>query len=226
MRRGRVIFVVILTLALVSLLTTSSVGCILKNNCSTGFRRWFYGGDVEVNYHSSAVLGDNETAWSYLYSLYYLNPGRYQVSFDIKNELSPIPYGNDSPPYAFLDSFYASIFFRDDPGTPEPEQGYQLIPLFDLDANGITNNCGDISASSLGSEWLHFSMTFENTHHYVAPVFELFDWNYNSDDSHVTVANICVSQVPLPSSLILFSGALSLLFWRRNLGSKAFHRRI
>ena len=203
--------------ALIGLTIVSPCGsCVAPPPCWSGFRQWFFGGDVSVDYHKNAVLGDNGVAWSYLYAFYELDPGIYRVQFDLKNDLSDVPYDSSAkPPYAFVDSFYASVFFRDDPVPAGCPDCYELEPLFDMDYTGVFNNHGFIGPSQLGPDWLHFSMVLENDYHYMAPVFELFDWNYISNDSHVTISNLCVTQVPIPSSLLLLGTALIWLLERR-----------
>jgi hypothetical protein len=187
-------------------LQASGIPCCIPPD---GVRGWYYRGDVTVDYGTdTAVLGDNGATWSYAYQFYQLDPGIYTIDVDFKNGLSPEPPAG--PPFGFIDSFFGTLVFKDDPDGCT--SCYEKRPMFDLDSNGVYNNFGSVSASSLGGEWTHFQMTFENTHGYLMPTFELFELNGINNDSRVQVAAVCVAPIPLPSSLLLLgSGLLGLL---------------
>jgi hypothetical protein len=134
----------------------------------------------------------------------------YRISFDFKNELSPVPYDVDSGQFAFLDSFYATLYFVNSCSKFNLETCSfdYVLPLFDLDYNGPFNNHGNISQSIRGGDWLHFDMVFANHFHKVIPTFELFDLNYINDDSEVLIADVSISQVPIPGTILLLGAGL------------------
>ena len=180
-----------------------AAACPDDNGCCFEFRNTIQGGDVETN-PPWITLGDNSETWSYFYSLNPLSPGRYNIDFDFKNDLSGVSAPPPAPPFAFVDTFYATLLFRDDKTPPNCNDCYEFIPMFDLDANGVFNDLfGTISKRPENDGWLHFSMAFENMHAYVIPGFELIDWNCIDNDSRVQIANACISRVPIPSAFLL-----------------------
>jgi hypothetical protein len=72
----------------------------------------------------------------------------------------------------------------------------QAISLFDLDATGSANVTGSIGPSSKGANWSLFSLTFDNTHGFVVPAFDLRDLNLVNDDSAVALDNVTLVEVP------------------------------
>jgi hypothetical protein len=95
--------------------------------------------------------------------------------------------------------------------------------LFDLDASGLT--IWDTSVSRgpsdppLSTDWVHFSVVFDNTYAYAAPTFELFNANSQQGDSSVLVDNVRVrAAIPEPAPILLLATVL-LAFtttrWRR-----------
>jgi len=183
----------------------SPISCPDNDDCCFDLRRIIQGGDVTID-PPLITFGDNGEVWSYLYSFNPLSPGMYNIDFDFKNDLSVVPH----PDYglAFVDTFYATLLFRDDKTLPNCDDCYESMPMFDLDAGGIFNNFGTISPSTEGDDWLHFRMAFENMYAYVIPGFDLLDWNCIDDDSQVQMANVCISQIPIPSALLLLGSGL------------------
>jgi len=192
----------------------STIICPDNDDCCFELRKIRQGGDVTID-PPLIIFGDDGVDWSYLYSFNPLSPGMYNIDFDFKNDLSDVAASPPPPPFAFLDTFYATLLFRDDKTLPDCDDCYESMPMFDLDAGGVFNNFGMISPSLEGDDWLHFRMAFENTHAYVLPGFELIDLNDIDDDSQVQVANVCISQIPIPSALMLlgsgFIGIIGLL---------------
>ncbi len=177
---------------------------------------WHYGGDV-YTVGCDKVLGDDNAGWSYLYKFVPENPGKYKISFDFKNELSDSPYNTDSEEYAFLDTFYATLYFVNSCSRFDLENcscDYS-IDLFDLDYNGPFNVYGNITPSSKGDDWLHFDMVFSNYLYKIIPTFELFNLNQENNDSKVLIANVVISQVPLPGTIFLLGSGLLGLFARK-----------
>ena len=189
----------------------SPVSCPDNDDCCFELRRIIQGGDVAID-PPLITFGDDDAVWSYLYSFNPLSPGMYNIEFDFKNDLSDVPAPPPAPPFAFIDTFYATLLFRNDQTLPDCNDCYDYMPMFDLDAGGVFNNFGTISPSLEGDDWLHFSMAFENTCAYVIPGFELIDWNFIDDDSQVQLANVCISQIPIPSAVLLLgSGVVGIV---------------
>ena len=192
----------------------------LSKACTTSddLTGWHYKGDVKA-VDDGKRLGDSGASWSYLYQFVFQERGSYKISFDFKNELSPEPYTVDSGDFSFVDSFYASLYFVNSCSRFKLETCAfdYVLPLFDMDHGGPFNNHGVISESEQDEGWRHFEMTFENHFHKIVPTFELFDLNYIDDDSDVTIANVSISQVPVPGTLILMGSGLVCLagFGRR-----------
>ncbi|RLF80650.1 hypothetical protein DRN32_02605 [Thermococci archaeon] len=178
---------------------------------------WQYGGDVTPE-GASIRLGDHEASWSYLYKFVYHERGLYTLSFDFKNELSPIPYEPGSDGFSFLDSFFASVYFINECSRFDLQSCSfdYVLPLFDMDYEGpFKVYRGQVGPSTLGDDWLHYQTTFSNHFHKIIPTFELFDENYIDNDSAVLIANVNISQVPLPTSLLFMGSGILVLAGRR-----------
>ena len=184
-----------------------AVTCPGNDGCYFEYNKIIQGGDVTIN-PPLITFGDNGEIWSYLYSFNPLSPGMYNIDFDIRNDLSNATAPPPAPLFAFLDTFYATLLFMDKKTLPDCDGCYESMPMFDLDAGGIFNSFGAISQSTEGPDWLHFSMAFQNTHAYIVPGFELIDWNCIDDDSQVQITNVCISQIPIPSALLLLGSGL------------------
>ena len=185
-----------------------TVTCPGDGGCYFDYDRIMQGGDVTIN-PPLMTFGDNGEIWSYLYSFNPLGPGMYTIDFDILNNLSDASAPPPAPPFAFLDTFYATLLFMENKTFPDCHDCYESMPMFDMDAGGIFNSFGTVSQSSEGPDWLHFNMTFQNTHAYIVPGFELIDWNCIDDDSQVQIANVCISQIPIPSAFLLLASGLA-----------------
>ena len=196
-----------------------SFACAVIEPPCFDFTRILKKGDVTIN-PPQITFGDNGEVWSYLYSFNARQPGMYQINFDFRNALSDVSAPPPAPPFAFVDTFYATLLFRDEKTLPDCNDCYESMAMFDMDAGGVFNSAGTVSPSSQGGDWLHFRMTFENTHAYIIPGFELMDWNCVDNDSQVRLSRICISQVPLPSAFLLFvsglAGITGLIRRRRN----------
>lgn len=198
----------------------ASHATLLNGDFSSGLNGWRTEGDVQV-VNEEAILGDNNEFYSALYQGVALVPFIYTIEFDFKNALSDVP---DMPgdPFAFLDTFFASLYFIDDLDQFNlAASAYDdTLALFDLDASGVFNNNGTIGASAKGADWFHFSMTFDNTYNYVIPTFELFDFNFIDNDSQVFLDNVSMNPVPEPATIVLLGSGLL------GLGGVALRRRV
>ena len=177
---------------------------------------WYTGGDAIVD-EAGVSLGDNNAESSYAYRYENKNRGLYKISFDFKNALSQIPYRPQGSDFAFFDTFYASLYFVDSCCRFDLEncRFCYAIPLFDLDFNGPSDIFGEIGESSLGQGWQHFETVFRNDFQKIIPTFELFEHNFINDDSEVLIANLSISEVPIPSTIFLLIGGLVPLLIRK-----------
>ncbi len=201
----------------------TSIGCICP-----GLDGWHYKGDVYTS-GCDKVLGDNNSDSSYLYKFDPSPRGQYRISFEFMNGLSRVPYINDLENFAFLDTFYATLYFVNSCSRFDLENcscEYDL-PLFDLDFTGPFNNHGRITPSIRGDGWSHFDMIFTNYFHKIIPTFELYDMNHVNGDSKVIIADLSISQVPIPGTILLFSSGLCGLFClrKRKKKSRVIHNR-
>ena len=182
---------------------------VINGDFSAGLTGWTSVGDVQGV--TDAVLGDTNADYSLLFQGVALTPGSYCLDFDFLNGLSSdVPVGT----FAFPDTFFASLYFIND--LPSFDLNGSVFDgvdaLMDLDASGPSNVNGTLSASSLGSEWTHFSYHFTNNYAYVIPTFELFNFNGISSDSQVRLDNVAISEcavVPEPATMTL--SAMGLL---------------
>jgi hypothetical protein len=193
----------------VLLFSCSAYALPLNGDFASGLSSWTSGGVVVQN--EEALLGEEE--WSaYLYQVVPLSFGATTLEFDFLSGLSD--YLPTQDPFAFLDSFFASLYFSNaaefDLSSPPPT----ALSLLDLDVSGVNTLNGALSPSSKGDGWQHFSLDFNNAYAYLIPVFELLDLNFEPGDSHVRVDNVVMTQaeIPEPSTLILLGSGL-LLFW-------------
>lgn len=151
-----------------------------------------------------AVVTDENANVSLLFQPVEATPGIFEVRFDFRNALS-----SDVPTGRLADTFFATLYFTNDVTTLDIQAGVfdRAIPLFDLDSRGPFNVNGTIGASSKGAGWSLFTRSFENTHAFIVPAFELRDFNFINDDSAVAVDNVVM--VPEPGSWLLTSGTLA-----------------
>lgn len=197
-------------LALVCLASQPAGAMVVNGTFDTGLSGWTTDGDVTAG--PEAALGDNATIYSLLYQGVALTPGQYRLEFDLRNLLSA---DVSADPFAFPDTFFASLFFIDDLGTFDPGAAVfdDVTPLLDLDYTGAYNVTGALGASVLGPDWSHYTLDFTNTHAYAIPTFELLDFNFVSGDGSVLLDNVSITQptgvVPEPATLTLFAMGLA-----------------
>jgi len=201
------ILLVLLLVGLVGFVfSVNSYGCV----CSD-LSGWHYGGDVST-VGCAKVLGDDGASWSYLYRFMPEGKGTYRLSFDFKNEISSVAHRG--PDFDFFDTFYATVYFTNSCSRFDLENcscGYALS-LFDLNYEGPDLYHGTVSQSARGDDWLHFDVVFVNYFHKIIPTFELFDMNNIEGDSRVLIADLSISQVPIPGTIFLLGAGLAGLF--------------
>lgn len=183
---------------------------VVNGTFDSGLSGWTSEGDVTAA--GDATVGDSGALYSLLFQPVALAPGQYTIEFDFFGLLS----GDlSADPFAFPDTFFASLYFVNDAGTLDIANGIfdDVTPLLDLDELGPFNVAGTLDTSPLGPDWTHFSYTFTNNYAYVIPAFELLDFNFIAGDSQVRLDNVSLSTVtgviPEPATLsLLFMGLL------------------
>lgn len=196
----------ILLVLFLSIVANVNVSEAVPTNGLTG---WSTLGDVTTA-NEEAVVGDNGAVDSLLNQAIALAPGQYSLQFDFLNGLSFVP-----PNLGLLDTFFASLYFINDVIQLDILGGGfdATTQLFDLDANGVFNLTGSVSASGKGGNWQHYSLTFQNSFNYVVPAFELFEQNFINADSSVRIDNVTVTAtvVPEPGTMLLVGSGLLLI---------------
>lgn len=188
------------TVLLIFLLFNTSYADIINGDFSSGLDGWTTAGDT-FTINEYAVIGDNNNWWSYLYQPIASEGLSYTIDFDFKNNLSG--YVPDDDPFAFYDTFFASVYFVNDIAEFDLEAFTydDSLALFDMDSIGAFNINGTVS--DYGTDWLHFSTSFTNEYNYIILTFELVDFNFIDNDSQVFIDNVNINPVPEPATLLL-----------------------
>lgn len=190
---------------------------IVNGDFSNGLNGWTSQGNVTAS-GGIGILDDNNQAYhSQLYQT-ASGSGHYLFSFDFYNGLSGA--FDESNPFAFPDSFFATLYFSDnsgfDPNAPGALDDY--LALFDLASGGVSNLTGSVRPIASSDGWLHYTISFNTTYAYVIPTFELYNDNGTSGDSQVLLDNVTLQApiVPEPATIMLIGGGLLAgLFGRR-----------
>ena len=192
------------TVLFIFFLSNSLHADIINGDFSSGLGGWATEGDVSPD-PGYAVLGDNDSVYSLLYQSIALDIETYSIEFDFQNKLSDYLSGT------FPDSFYASIYFIDNINSFSLEDLIydDTISLFSMDVNGVFNNYGNINSSNISPDWLQFNTNFTNDYNYAIITFELYDFDYENNDSQVLMDNISISPVPEPATLVLLGSGLA-----------------
>ncbi|MCB1069558.1 MAG: PEP-CTERM sorting domain-containing protein [Verrucomicrobia bacterium] len=183
----------------------------LNGDFSAGLAGWSVTGGVS-GAGGEAQVTDIGTVDGGLSQLVALAPGSYTIEFDFASGLSStFAIGT------FPDTFFASLYFTDTPGSFDIASGSYdtAIALLDMDYLGIFNPQGVVSPSIKGGDWQHFSASFVNGYGYLAVSFEMADLNGSDADSSGFVDNV-ILLVPEPSTLVLvMAGVGALGLWQR-----------
>jgi hypothetical protein len=210
MMSGRVWQITLLVLGCAAI-APLGYGDLLNGDFSSNLDGWSTIGDVSV-VSEVAALGDDGQWYSALYQFVASTPGLYEIEFDFYGGLS-----EEVPDFTFPDTFFASLYFIDDPGGFDLPGGIygDAVGLMDMDYSGAYSDEGIITPSGIGPGWQHFSMSFD-----IIPAFELADFNFINNDSYCLVDNVAITPIiPEPATLsILGGGLLGLLARRRRRG--------
>ncbi|HZJ16488.1 MAG TPA: immunoglobulin domain-containing protein, partial [Chthoniobacteraceae bacterium] len=188
----RFLAVCFLWLAAVSVSRNARADALVNGGFDSGLSGWQTQGGVFPSM-GVAVLADDSFTSGLLWQPVASLDGRFTLTFDYNNALSAsVPQG------ALADSFFATLYFTDNLATFDIAGGMfdQAISLFDLDATGLANVTGSIGPSSKGANWSLFTLTFDNTHGFIVPAFDLRDLNLVNDDSAVALDNVKLTEIP------------------------------
>ena len=192
---------------------TTDVNALQNGDFSSGLSSWSSSGDVTVA-SAAAIVGDNQQNDSLLYQLVPLAPGTYVVSWDMNPTLS-----SSAPSGSFLDTFYATLYFANNPATFNIVNGQfdNSATMLNMDSGGPFSSTVTLTPSTTVPGWQTATLTFNNTYAYIAVSFELINLNNVSNDSNVQLDNVTISAVPEPRTAALASVAIALLLVRRSL---------
>jgi len=176
-----------------------SGGEVVNGDFTAGLTGWVTQGSV-FGSSGIAVLTDGGTTRSLLDQPIGSAIGMFSLTFDYRDALSStVPNG------ALADTLFASIYLSDNlAGLDVSGGGFaEAIPLFDLDSTGAFNVNGTLGPSSKGVDWVKFTLTFNSTHEFLAPVFDLRDLNTINNDSAAAFDNVVLRAVPEPSAAVV-----------------------
>lgn len=191
-------------------LAASANASLINGDFENGLVGWDAYDDVAVT-AGVATVGD-DSAWGVSTLAQASNTGTNTVSFEF-DFLADI--SADVPSGYFPDFFASSLYFTNDiaafdllGGVYDDNQW-----MFDVDGFGEILYEGEITDSSVGTGWRHFSFEFVSSYDYVIAVFDVFDLNGVVDSSiqidNVSLASV-VASVPEPSGFVLLLIALGL----------------
>jgi len=203
-----------ISIALTALLFCISANAtIINGDFSDGLNGWTPIDDVSESTGSARLGDDSFFGASTLYQAAAAGLGETIFEFDFLPSLSS--------EYDFAPDFLAStLYFTNDIDTFDIFGGsYDDVQwLMDVDSTGNLIYEGSVSDSDLGGGWQHYSYQFDNTYAYIAPVFDLLDFNILVDSS-VLLDNVKISRVVAvaapPSLPLLLLGVLLLVYIRR-----------
>lgn len=190
-------------------LPTAQANTIVNGDFSSGLNGWSSQGGASAS-AGIGILDDNGQAYhSQLYQT-ASGSGHYHFSFDFYNGLSDAY--DRSNPFAFPDSFFATLYFSDnsgfDPNGPGLHDGF--LALFDLASGGVSNLTGNIRPVPLTDGWLHYDVSFDTAYAFVIPTFDLYNDNGIAGDSRVLLDNVILQApiIPEPATFMLIGGGL------------------
>lgn len=183
---------------------------LVNGNFTPGLDGWTASGGA-LGLDGLAAMFDGPDGGSTLHQIAAYAPGRYEFSFDYWNVLS-----GEAVTGAVHDSFFASLYFVNDPADFDLAGSMASRAALQLDYLGPILNNGQTGPSQLGSDWMHFSMQFDNSHQFIVPYFELINLNLLGGDSLMFLTNVEIeavpSVIPEPSSVVLIVMGL-LMLW-------------
>ena len=183
----------LLWLAAFSVSRNARADALVNGGFDSGLSGWQKQGGV-FPLSGVAVLADDSFTSGLLWQPVASVDGQFTLTFDFRNALSAsVPQGT------LADSFFATLYFTDNLATFDIAGGVfdRAISLFDLDAAGLANVTGSVGPSSKGANWSLFSLTFDNTHGFIVPAFDLRDLNFVDNDSSVGLDNVALSEIPV-----------------------------
>lgn len=207
-------------------LVSSSYSCpliagVMNGDFSSGLMSWETEGSVIVT-SEGALLADDTVTYSNLFQPVNEGPGRYELAFEFRSDL-----GAPNPPVSdFSDLGFVSIYFVDDIVTFELTEFAASFDtgtaVLDVDDTGVTfaNSAASIGYSPQGGEWARLTMLFDSSHQWIIPAFELFEFNFQDNDSTFFVNNVTLEKQTVPApptwALCVIGGPMLFRMARRS----------
>ncbi len=174
------------------------------NQNETGLDFWTSSAGVSTDLAgdgiSALLTAATDPYYERLYRPLDVGTGTLTLEFDFLNALS-------DPTYEGTGFAFAGIYFVNSLASFEPGVSFDgLLVALDLEgADEYPHADATLSASSIGGDWQHYSITFSNPYTYIIPAFDLTS-SSTTTDAFYRIDNIRISGttlVPAPPAVCL-----------------------